>query len=284
MDADGELDRGVELPAEFADIGQTRGAHGRVTEIDLLRGAEGKRGIGKVGVGDALQQLARTRPHDRQHREHRRDVGHLDVHRCRQCGDRAPDHVAIAHRLCAAGDDQVLVMIETSDREVALIAATLVEHAGIDRAAGLARDIVGDQPLQHGVRVAALHEQLRERTHVEHGHRFAAGTMFGGHPRMPVLVTPAVFDPCLRGRRRKEIGALPAHLRAEARAGVAQLRIQRRAPERAGRFQFTVRPRHLVVHAEYLGDAVGQPGLVGVEALRSGDCRPARGPWRARPA
>ncbi len=95
--------------------------------------------------------------------------------------------------------------------------------------------------------------------------------MLGRDPGVPVLVTPAVLDARLPWRRREKIGALPTHLRTEAGATLLQLRVQRRAAKRPCALEFTVWPRHLVVHAEHLGDPIGQPAFVAVEARETAD-------------
>ncbi len=189
----------------------------------------------------------------------------------REAQERAFDHVAIAHRLCRSGPDQIFVRCETGDREIGFVSAARVEHSGVDRAVGLRGHFVADQRLQRCARIPALDEKLRERAHVEHCNSFAAGAMLLCHPGMPVLVTPAVFDARLGGRGREEIRPLPSHLRAEAGAALPQVVIERRAAEGSRGFEFAIRPRHLVVHAEHFGDAVGQPGLVAVEARKAPD-------------
>ena len=116
------------------------------------------------------------------------------------------------------------------------------------------------------MRVGPLHQQLGKRAHVEQRHALAAGAVLLGHPRMPVLVAPAVVDLRLGSAGCEEVGALPAHLGTEAGVRGGKMRVQRRATERPRAFQFAVGPGHLVVQAQHLGDAVGQPALVGVEA------------------
>ena len=183
----------------------------------------------------------------------------------------ALDHVAVADRLRAARHDHVLVVVEAGDGEVALVPAALVQHAGVDGAAGIDGNGVGDQAIEQGVRVRPLDQQLGERAHVEDGDALAAGTVFLRDPRMPVLVAPAVLDLRFGGRRREEVGALPAHLGAEAGARVAQVGIQRRTAEGTGAFELAVGPGHLVVQAQHFLDAVRQPALVAVEAREAAD-------------
>src|SRR5712692_9732784 len=66
-------------------------------------------------------------------------------------------------------------------------------------------------------------------------------------------------------RRREDVRPLPAHFRAEARAGVPQQVVRRRAAERPRRYQLAVRPRQRVVQPEDLADPVAQPAVVPVE-------------------
>ncbi len=64
-----EFGRHVKFPAKFTDIGNAAGAHPRIADLDLLRMAEGKGGIGQVRARELLQQRARMGTHYRDHRQ-----------------------------------------------------------------------------------------------------------------------------------------------------------------------------------------------------------------------
>ena len=71
-----ELGRDVELPAQLADIGDPAGAHAGVADLELARGAEREGGVGQILAGELLQQRARARPHQAEHRQAGGDVDH----------------------------------------------------------------------------------------------------------------------------------------------------------------------------------------------------------------
>ena len=54
----GELGRNVELPTQFAHIGDAAGTDHGVTNLDLLRGTEWECAAAKVGAADRRQQGA----------------------------------------------------------------------------------------------------------------------------------------------------------------------------------------------------------------------------------
>ena len=65
--------------------------------------ANGNAALSKLARLTPRQELARARPHDREHRVGR---GHVGERRARVLGDVAPDPVGVARRLRRAGDDQ----------------------------------------------------------------------------------------------------------------------------------------------------------------------------------
>src|ERR1051325_11283009 len=66
----------------------------------------------------------------------------------------------------------------------------------------------------------------------------------------PVLATERIFDDCFLTGRSEPIRTLPAILRAETCANLAEAIVQRRFADAACRFKFTIRPRHLIMLAE----------------------------------
>ena len=61
VDADGEFGGHVELPAQFADVGDPGRAHGRITQRDLLAGAERERFVGRGRRRSGVASRSRDR-------------------------------------------------------------------------------------------------------------------------------------------------------------------------------------------------------------------------------
>jgi len=111
-----------------------------VAEVDLLRVREGQRRGREVVGAELREQLARLRPHDAEHAPQRAHVGEK---RALVRADVAAGPVGIAHRLGRAGDEQEAIAAgvgrQRDDGEVALEAAALVEHRGVDHGRALAQ-------------------------------------------------------------------------------------------------------------------------------------------------
>src|SRR5204862_290778 len=88
-----------------------------------------------------------------------------------------------------------------------------------------------------------------------------------------VLAAERILNFGLRARGRKPVGALPAHLAAEARAFSLQEVVHRRAAQRPRGIGFAVRPRHREMHAARLRDAADQEQLVAIPPRRTGKSR-----------
>ena len=71
-----ELGRDIELPAQLADIGDPARPDAGIADLQLARGAEREGGVGQILARQPLQQRARARPHQAQHRQARGDVDH----------------------------------------------------------------------------------------------------------------------------------------------------------------------------------------------------------------
>ena len=125
--------------------------------------------------------------------------------------------------------------------------------------------------LEGRLRVPALHQELAERGFVGHRNGLARRLVLGCHRVEPGAATPAVLHVRRLADARKPVGPVPAHLVAEPRAARLEAIVKRRATERPAAFMLALRPRHLVVQAERLGDAVAQPGVVAVEIGEAAD-------------
>ncbi len=186
-------------------------------------------------------------------------------------GDPPGDVVDVAFGRRGAADQQELIRLEPGDGDVRLVGAAGVEHAGVDGAARLDRDVGGAQVLQHLLGVPAGQQVLGEAGLVEQGDIGAGGSLLGGGPGLPVLLAPGVVDDRAVAFGGEEVGPLPAHLAAEAGAVSGEQVVGRGAAERAGGSQLAVRPGHRVVQAEDLGDPVVQPLVVAVEGGEAAD-------------
>ena len=147
-----------------------------MAEVDLARRREpeplGAERIEGLGRADPAEERPRVRPHQREHRGQRGDVGHDR----RFAGQPVPlDPVEVARRLRRSGDDEKAIEAEARDGHVALEAAALVQHRRIDHPAARDVHLVGAQALQQRERVAALQQQLGERGLVVERDRLARG-------------------------------------------------------------------------------------------------------------
>src|SRR3546814_14635672 len=93
--------------------------------------------------------------------------------------------------------------------------------------------------------------------------------MLRGGMAEPVLTAPGIVQDRRDALGRESVGALPAHLGAEAGAALREVPIERRAPEAPGRLEFPVGPTHRVVQAEGFAHALAQPAVVAVELERA---------------
>ena len=168
----------AELVSGTADVAHPRRSRPRVADVDFPRGGEGKAVAGKVVRGNALEELARFRSHDRDHRER---AGHVDQSRKLILGDVLADPVGVARRLRGACQDEKRVLRGAGDRKVALEAPAFVQHRRIHHAAGRHIQIAGTKALQHREGVAPFQHQLRKRGLVEYDDLFSCCTLFVEH-------------------------------------------------------------------------------------------------------
>ena len=154
------LARQIELPAEVAGIVEADGERSGIADRDLLRGGEGKSGIGEIGVAHPLEQRAAQRPDDS---EHGIGAGHVvDLDAGRPAVSLQPGAVAHAHR--GAADHQEFLFAQPGHREVGLDAALVVQPQGIAGRADRAADVAGRQALQQrfGIRPMDARTPVRD--------------------------------------------------------------------------------------------------------------------------
>ncbi len=129
------------------------------------------------------------------------------------------------------GHQQVPVLLQPRDGQIALDAAARVQHLRVDDRSGLARHVVRCHPLEEAGRVRAGDLDLREARLVEQRRAFAGGEVLGHDRRRPVFSRPSERPPVLVVGvlvRREPVRALPARLLAEHGAERPQARVRRR--------------------------------------------------------
>ena len=177
---------------------------------------------------DRSSRLSRARrsrdrggPHDREH-----GVGRGNVHQLGAGGriDMGADPMRVVGGETGAGHQVEAVVGQPGHGKVALDAAVLVEHLGVDQPARTRRDTVGAQPPQRRRRIRTHQFELGEAGLVEHADPLANRPVFTADRLEPVLAAEAVS---ILGRlplRGKPVGALPAELLAETGARLLKSR------------------------------------------------------------
>ena len=140
----------VELPAEVADVGDTRGEHGLARDRDLAAGAEGEALVAHVGIGDGREDRAGVGAPQADGGDVIGEVGER-----RALSGVVLEPLEVAHAVRAAGDHAEVVIAEAHDGEVGAEAAVGGEHRGVDDLAH------GDVHLAHA---DLLHGGQRART------------------------------------------------------------------------------------------------------------------------
>ena len=242
-----ELGGDVQLPAQFAHVGDTAGAHPCVAEVDLTRPAEREglvgKAVGRRRAGQRLQQVARVGAHHTEHRVRRGDVG---GHHPRLGGKVILEVAEVAHLRGRCGHDQVAIGRQPSDGEIGLDAAALVEPLGVDDLADGHGHIVRADPVQHCLGIGAFQLELAERRLLEHADCVAHRMMLCRRVGEPVLLAVGVLVLGLHTLGGEPVGAFPARHLTEARAARRQPIVQRRATNPARRRRLEERPVHRV--------------------------------------
>ncbi len=154
-----ELGRDIQLPPQLAHIGDAEGVRLAVADLDLLRRAEGERVVGKIGGADLLQQLARARPHDRQHAEARGHVHGDDTRIGRQI---VLDPGQVAHLAGRGGHRHKAVLGQARDGQIRFDTAAFVEKLGVDDLPYRHFHVVGRDALQLARRIRPLDHEFGE--------------------------------------------------------------------------------------------------------------------------
>ena len=159
-------------------------------------------------------------------------------------GGMAVDPVGIAHDGCRTRHPHELVMGNTGDRDVGLVGAAFIEHAGVHDITNGNVDVSGAQPLEQTLGVAALDQKLAEAGLIEDCNVITRCTLLVIDPRDPVLLAPGIVDRRIFARGREVVRALPAHLGTKAGIRCRDAVVHGRLAERARGRELTVRPRH----------------------------------------
>ena len=129
------------------------------------------------------------------------------------------------HAKRGACDDTKAALAQAGDREVALDAATLVEHLRVGQRADVASDSVVGQALEKLSGSAAAYLDLGERCEIENCRRLAARPVLDADRRRPEVAGPAVRAQGLIATGSiwfKPVHPLPTRLLAERRTEVRE--------------------------------------------------------------
>ena len=165
-----EFGRNVQLPAEFAHIGDARGHHRRVANADPAAGhvAEGR--VRDVVFGREPEHVARARAAQVDHAIGAAHVLERDRAVARHMSS---DPAAVAYAEPGAGHDIERTFRGLHDREIGLDAALGIEKLGVDDSALALVDVAGGEPLQGAQRALARDLEFRERRHIDQRDAFA---------------------------------------------------------------------------------------------------------------
>ena len=143
-ESDGELGRGVELPAELADVRHARREARHVADLDVATAHVRERGPRQVVVGHRHQDVARRWPPDPQAGQARRDVADERV----LAFLVPPDPREVAAAGAGPGDEPEPIVGEARHRQVGLDPAAAVQHLRVHDPADPHVHVVRAQPLE----------------------------------------------------------------------------------------------------------------------------------------
>ena len=222
----------------------------------------------KVVRAHAPQQLARPRPLDVQHRERRGDV------RDRCAGVRRDLRVepgAVAALVGRSADDEEAPVVEAGHGHVGFDAAAIVQPLRVHEPAGLDGNVVGADPAQDRLGVAALDELLPEAGLVEQADGLADRVVLASRALEPVLALVAVLVARRDAIDGVPVRALPPGRLAEDRARRRELPVERRAAHAPRGLDLAERPVHVVQQAEDLRRAVVEVAAIHLERHEPSD-------------
>ena len=96
-------------------------------------------------------------------------------------------------REACAGDDVIAVLVQAPHGQVTLNATLGIQQLRVDEATHGPGDVVGADPAQGALGIAAEQLKFCERTLIEHGDAFPCRLMFARYSRKPVRAREAVF-------------------------------------------------------------------------------------------
>ena len=238
-----EIGRGVDLPAEFADIGQAHRRDRHSPEHRRLGAEVLESGVAEVLVGDLGDDVPGQWSPQSDAAGSRRGLAH--GHPFRRVGGRL-----MPGRPRDGGEVDVRVrshlvglLVEDRDRDVARDAASLIEQQRVADRSGFAQHRRGGHPVQQFAGTGAGDLETLELGHVEHRHRGARLPRFGCGDGRVELIRPGVPFRCrplgrhLRqqcGVRVEPVRALPAGGFEEERTELLLLPAERARAQVAG--------------------------------------------------
>ena len=145
------VDRNMQLPAKFANIGDAQGANAVRSDGNLARLAKRESCWTDIGVCNPLENSARGRPHQG---ERAPVFGHVFQPRIQPRFNVIGDPCEVVGAEAGSGDDVETLVRQPRHRQIAFDAATGVEHLRIGELAHR-RHAVGHDPVQRARRIAA---------------------------------------------------------------------------------------------------------------------------------
>ena len=186
------LGRRVELPAQLACVGDAQRQGGHRADPDLARAQVRER---EVVRAQPRQHLVRARAPEPQHAERRGDVAQAHGVALGQLAAQPGD---VARARAAARDEQVALVGQSRDGEVADAATVVVEHRRVEDAADRAVHLARADAVEPLGDARPLGLDLDERREVEHADARARGQVLAADRRRPVPLRPRRAAPASR--------------------------------------------------------------------------------------
>ncbi len=183
------FDGRVNLPAQFAGIGDAQRQRRHTLDVQRTHAVEGEGGVRYVLLAQLLQDIACPRPPEAERRVLAAHVA--NVHGA--AGGRMlanPGQVVRPH--AAAGQNPEAVVLQAADGQVGHDAAAAVAERGVDHRTDRAVDAVGGDRLQEAQRPWPADLDLGKGAQVEQPAAGARRQMFGALDARPVTGRPAL--------------------------------------------------------------------------------------------